>query len=121
LLITNNYYAASVHCSYYGSFQFIKYALKKFVPYSSYKDLDKASGAHGKDSHENLYKLLMSTYRGTGKKNTEELALLKKISDLKTARKRADYQEYPITKTYSQQCGQKSRQIIAELKTSFGI
>lgn len=89
-LIKMNYYAPSVHCSYYGCFQFMKYTLKNYnqttYKYIEQECLNSPSGTHGYIINNTL-----SILKSKIKDNREFANVKRKIKDLKTFRIKSDY------------------------------
>lgn len=120
VLIVEHMYASSIHCSYYGCFQRIKYTLKTYVPFPSYEDLEVSVKLKGVDSHRQLFKYLLKKYRVKGKTGTDVLRLVTQFNDIKLARKKSDYSDFEITPTYSTNTLTISKHIIEELINTFG-
>ena len=86
LLITNNMYAASIHCSYYSCFQLSKYLLKALY------DIDYAtqeSESSGKDSHYYLINEISNKIDPIS--HIAYIDYNSFIAKLKKLRKKADY------------------------------
>jgi hypothetical protein len=89
-LIDKTYYAPSIHCSYYGSFQFMKFSLKNYrnltYDFIELECKNYARGTHGyvlDNIKQDLRKKLLNT-----KDYTE---VKRKIDELKAFRISSDY------------------------------
>jgi len=120
MLIDNELYASSVHCSYYACFQ----RLKKLIADAyicDYSDLDvehrklnkSGSGKRMIGSHEFYinYKLLNLV-----KRENKEHRLVNELNDIKRFRKQADYDNISIDLNTSQNVFKKSNVIIDKLE-----
>ena len=108
LLIINNMYAASIHCSYYSCFQLSKYLLKTL------HDIDYAvqeSNSSGKDSH--YYVNNETSNKIDSVSHIAYIDYNKFIAMLKKLRRRADYSAGVI----SEEEAKKAYQCANEIKT----
>ena len=124
LLITNNLYAPSVHCSYYATFQFLTC---KWSQYSKLTFKEIANNSKGSGSHNYLIKEVID-YIKTNEldgvtdtvqrnvKNTNIQKLKRNIKDLKIFRKKSDYQNICIGVEISEQSLEYSKDIINKIK-----
>ena len=113
LLINNRHYTASVHCSYYAVFQYMKYMLahtnNRPVSYSDQIQ-------EGADSHENILRLIRDRINDPRKAR----AFGQEVRDLKKYRVSADYELTEFTDLDGLVCKEKADGLIAKLKTYFG-
>lgn len=98
ILIENNCYAPSVHCSYYSVFQLIKH---KFIKYKSitYSQLSQRIGSDKRNTHKYLIdEFCLHLQNNSSKKiNAFEIRSLKRnIEDLKQFRIESDYDNIEI-------------------------
>lgn len=122
LLIENELSASSIHCSYYGVFQFLvcKYAITLNKTFDNI-----VSETKGSDSHnyiiDGLIKQIKFSFREMEmvQKNIEEANLHKnvkrKIKDLKNYRIKSDYRNVEINKEMSVKCNIMSQNIVKEI------
>lgn len=89
-LIKMNYYAPSVHCSYYGCFQFMKYTLKNYNQ-TTYKDIEQECLNSPRGTHGYIINNILSILKSKIKDNREFATVKRKIKDLKTFRIKSDY------------------------------
>lgn len=110
-LINKKYYTNSVHCSYYGCLQYIKYILddKNVCPY-------RIQNENRKDSHEFILSKLINAI-----KNHKTLRNVRtNFESLKDKRKRADYYEDIFEVDESLQAIEEARSIIYQVKNALG-
>jgi hypothetical protein len=112
LLIENDLYAPSVHCSYFACLQFIKYKLKN-IRGITYDDIDE--NTKGLDSHQYLIREILKDFNVKAKEKRDITTLQENIKDLKLFRKRSDYEDYEIKFPVSNECLTKTKQIIESL------
>lgn len=118
LLIENNCYAPSVHCSYYSVLQLLKY---KFVTLKdiSYAVLSQKTIADNRNSHKYLIDEFCVHLRSEPKKylNLFEVRALKRdIEDLKQFRVESDYENIEINVEKSTKALNLSVSIIKRIK-----
>lgn len=117
LLINNNMYTSSVHCSYYAGLQFSKYVLanKCGIGYE-----DQEQNSKGKDSH---YFVSDKTGKALDKKggHLSYIDYNKFFSKLKNLRKKADYSEILIERDEAKKAYDYADKLIYLLKTKFAI
>lgn len=114
-LIKLSYYAPSVHCSYYGSFQYMKYALSrcKNITYEKIESesLNYRRGSHGYVIDNILYELKDKI------KNTKDFVYVKRIiKDLKAFRINSDYFNIQILLDDAEKSLKFSEEIINTIK-----
>lgn len=112
LLINNNLYAPSVHCSYYSVFQKLKYkyVLKKNI---SYDDLTQMILSDSRNTHKYVIEEFCNFIQDRYKKRE----LRNKINDLKAFRVESDYEDLEINYDKSNLALTKSKEIIREINT----
>jgi len=110
LLIYNNLYAPSVHCSYYSVFQKLKYkyVLKKDI---SYDDLAQMIILDTRNTHRYVIEEFCNFIQDRLKKRD----LKNKINDLKAFRVESDYEDLEINIDKSNLALSKSKEIIREI------
>lgn len=109
-----NYYAPSVHCSYYGCFQFIKYKLNKIGVSNEQMEIDiQLSKQGGGRKHSNQYpiKLMIDKIRGKS-----DVVKAKQVSDkiklLYTYRVSSDYHDVEVFSKQSNAALDLSKEVI---------
>lgn len=110
LLIKSSMYTASIHCSYYSSFQLSKYLLK------THYDIDytiQESNSKGKDSH--YYVINEISNRIDSVSHIAFLDFNQFISKLKKLRRKADYS----VETISEEEATKAYQCANSIMTLF--
>jgi uncharacterized protein (UPF0332 family) len=112
LLIDNNLYAPSVHCSYYSVFQKLKYkyVLNKNI---SYDDLTQLIILDSRSTHKFVIEEFCNFIQDRFKKRE----LKNKINDLKAFRVESDYEDLEINYDKSNLALTKSKEIIREINT----
>ncbi|GHT88368.1 hypothetical protein FACS189474_3500 [Bacteroidia bacterium] len=112
LLINNQKYNSSVHCSYYGCFQFMKSILCNNLKIGyNLQDAKK-----GSDTHDYIFGLLLHTMDNF----SMQRKFRSNFSGLKEKRKRADYENALIDITDSLNAIEEARIIMSNLKQAFG-
>ena len=89
-LINLNYYAPSVHCSYYGIFQYMKYALRK-CRNTTYEQIESDSLNYRDGSHSYVIDNILTELKCKIKNTTDYVYIKRIIKDLKTFRTNSDY------------------------------
>ncbi len=113
LLIKEGFYAPSVHCSYYGCLQFLKYTLKTFLG-TSYEDIESQS-AKTVGSHKYIINNILLNYRN--KVGIREYKDIKRsLLDLTEFRIQSDYENKQIIIDQSEKALTLSKSIIEEIK-----
>lgn len=116
-LIDLKYYGPSVHCSYYGSFQYMKFALRKYNN-TTYEQIETdclgfRSGTHGYIS-DNILLILRSKI-----KDSSDYVYIKRIAkDLKAFRINSDYFNIKVTIDDAEKSLRFSEEIIRSIKKS---
>jgi len=113
-LIKLSNYAPSVHCSYYATFQLIKYTLKKYGNIT-YDQIDKES--KNKGSHKYLIQKALFVFNESGFKYRESATLRRNFMDLKTLREKSNYHNIQIFSTDAEKSLAVSKEIIKTIKT----
>jgi uncharacterized protein (UPF0332 family) len=95
LLLEKDYYAPSLHCSYYSCFQLIKFTIKDFFG-TDYETLSSNISSSKKNTHQYIIdyisnELINFTDTKTGRD------FKRKIKDLKQFRQESDYDDMEIT------------------------
>lgn len=107
---------ASIHCSYYAVFMYMKYILAHTDRQPlSYEEQDEQS-KKGEGSHE--YVIGQIKQRISNRKAGQDLA--QTVRELKRARKYADYTAKQFSVEESLECKQLTEGLMAKLKTYFG-
>lgn len=124
MLIENNLHASSVHCSYYGMFQFMtcKLSHAKSISFDTI-----SKNANGPGSHNYVISEMMKCIRNNELSSTMDMlqqnvvksninTLNRLVKDLKVFRQQSDYHDIPIDKRQSSKSLELSKKIIKELK-----
>lgn len=113
----NNFHASSVHCSYYGCFQYIIYKLDKIGHSKTSIDAAVSSSKYN-HSHKYPIKLIIDELK---KKVTTDRNYFRDvdnmISDLKVFREDSDYQDIYIDDVMSSKALRMSKEIIRLIET----
>lgn len=126
LLITHGKYTASIHCSYYAVFQYMKYALNSFTislknPNISYKEQNKLKRCKApnknKKSHIVITNEVVKRLAEVCPTTAHEFS--QKIEDLKDHRNIADYQINFLKKKKSKKDLDLAKSLISTLKSKF--
>ncbi len=110
LLIDNNLYCSSVHCSYYSCFQLLKFAIKDFFGI----DYDTLS-SQIRTSNKNTHQYIIAFVRDEIENNVgqfEARVFKRKITDLKQFREEADYENIEV----DIEQGNKAYQLAGEIR-----
>ncbi len=111
LLIDNNLYCSSVHCSYYSCFQLMKFTMKDFFDVD-YSVLGTKISLSGKKTHRYIIDYLENEiHKNAGLRDARNFK--HKIKDLKVFREESDYENVEI----SIEQGQKAYNIANELRS----
>ena len=119
------YYTASIHCTYYAVFQYIKYVLAHTdtEPLSYEEQTAQAKGKKG-GSHDFVIKQIRQRIkqRISNLEADPDAALefTQDVRDLKQERIDADYTTRQFTLEQCLACKQKADELIAKLKMYFG-
>lgn len=124
MLIENNLHASSVHCSYYGMFQFMtcKLSHAKEISFDTIRINAKGPGSHNyviSEIIDFLKEKELSTALNEIQKNVVRTNLQKlkgRINDLKNSRKQSDYFDFQVDAVLSTRSLESSKKIITDLK-----
>jgi uncharacterized protein (UPF0332 family) len=112
LLINHQKYNSSVHCAYYGCFQF----MKSMLCHNLQINYDVQDAKKGKDTHDYIFGLLLY--------NIDNLSTQRKFRSsflgLKEKRKKADYENALMDMTESLNAIEETKIIMSNLKQAFG-
>lgn len=111
VLIDKQYYASSVHCSYYSVFQLLKYLVSFFNGYS-YDEISQKTQSSGKGSHVYIKDEILEFVKGD---RSEYRFVKNRIKDLKHFRLQSDYEDIDI----DFKKGSDSLRIATELRNYF--
>lgn len=120
VLHKQQYFASSVHCSYYSLFQKMKYVVKNTAGIS-YDEYETKSKLSPKSSHVFLIEWFCSEFQKKGNSRREKEALENTIVDLKTLRIKADYTNIRITPKESGDAYDTSDRLQQQIKLIFKI
>lgn len=111
LLISNNLYAPSIHCSYYSVFQSMIciYCSKNGMSFEEYSVEAKA---HQGSSHNHLIRGFCSL---VADKRASRF-LKRKIDDLKASRIKSDYDDFQVDSDFSVRALGKAKELLLEFK-----
>ena len=119
------YYTASIHCTYYAVFQYIKYVLANTdtEPLSYEEQTAQAKGKKG-GSHDFVIKQIRQRIKQRINNLEADpdaaLEFTQDVRDLKQERIDADYTTRQFTLEQCLACKQKVEELIAKLKMYFG-
>jgi len=114
-LIKISYYAPSVHCSYYGCFQFMKYTLKNYNK-TTYELIESDCMAYAGGTHGYMINNILSILR-TNLNDTQQYTQIKRlIKDLKSFRIISDYFNVQILDEEANKSLRFSEQIIRTIQ-----
>ena len=116
-LIKLNYFAPSVHCSYYGSFQYMKYALRK-CKNTTYEEIELNSLNYKSGSHGYVIDNILIELRDKIKDTRDFVYIKRIIKDLKTFRTNSDYFNIQILFDDAEKSLKFSEEIINTIKTN---
>lgn len=119
ILIDKNYYAPSVHCSYYSCFQLMKFTIKDFFEIS-YQDLTNRIGSAKQNTHSYVIKYIGNEIR----QNVDILEFREfnnKIRDLKYYREQSDYDNFEVTIDDGKKALKLADEIRGKLKNIFHV
>ena len=113
-LITKSLHAPSVHCSYYGCFQFLKYTLKNYRNLT-YEDIEQQCKTYPGGTHGYIIDTCLTDVRKKESSDTHK-ELKRNIKDLKEFRVSSDYYNVEIIIDDSEKCLDLSKKIIVQIK-----
>ena len=115
LIDDHDYFAPSVHCSYYGCFQFIKHTLNRLGHTYQMMDQEIANSRQEnvKTLHSNSYPIeLIANKIGEKHDNRAKKEIRDKIKTLKTFRVQSDYENVVVNDRKSRLALELSQEII---------
>ena len=116
-LIQLSYYAPSVHCSYYGCFQFMKYTLNNYNE-TTYLEIENQCLNYSRGSHGYIIDNTLSILKDKIKDNREFANIKRKLKDLKTFRVKSDYLNEQILSDDAGKSLEFSEKIIKTVKNN---
>jgi uncharacterized protein (UPF0332 family) len=117
LLVDNNLYAPSVHCSYYSCVQLMKYIIKDFFEID-YSEMASQISQSKSGTHVFLINYLSdSLYDNVSAEKSRSFR--RSIKDLKQFREEADYEDVEVLFDKSEKSLNMAKEIIRELKEIF--
>ncbi len=114
-LIELTYYAPSVHCSYYASFQFMKYSLQVFRKIS-YDQIETDCRNSEFSTHVFIINNILQELSSKITAKFEFQNLSRKIKDLKAFRIKSDYHNSQIINEEAKKSLEFSEEIIKTIK-----
>lgn len=119
LLISRQYYASSVHCSYYSCFQLLKYTINYFSDVD-YETLSKNISASRRGTHQYVIDFVaneLNSHLGI----RESRNFKRSINDLKQFRTESDYDNIEIGIEKGTSAFEKANEIRTYVKTNFNV
>lgn len=113
-LIIDSLHAPSVHCSYYGCFQFLKHTLKNYKKIT-YEFIEDECKAYSGGTHGYIIDKCLNEFRSKVDFNTFK-EVKRNIKDLKSFRIDSDYFDIAIIIDESEKALALSKGIITEIK-----
>lgn len=110
LLLRENLYAPSVHCSYYSCLQLIKFSIKDFFEVD-YSELSSNIASSKKNSHSYMIEFVKNEIRGKIDRQRER-DFSRNIKDLKQFREESDYDDIEIVR----EMGEKALRLAIEVR-----
>lgn len=114
-LIDKSYYAPSVHCSYYGSFQYMKFSLKDFNGWT-YAYIEQECLNYRGGTHNFIIDKILLALKNKINNSKDYVDIKRKIKDLKLFRTNSDYLNVQILHNEAQKSLDYSKEIISTLK-----
>jgi len=119
LLIRNNLFAPSIHCSYYSCFQLMKYTLNDFFGIE-YSNLSQMIATNKSNTHTYIIKYISDQIRQKiGREDYREFS--NKIKDLKTFREQSDYDDIEVSIDEGQKAYNHANEILSFLRNNFHV
>lgn len=118
VLIDNDLFAPSIHCSYYAVFQKLKYFYVKEKKLS-YQVLSQKIRIDQRNSHKFIIEEFCALYLVKCKDIYNKRLFFNKIKDLKALREESDYEDVQINFDKSNKALIKSEDIIQSIKQYF--
>lgn len=117
-LIVFKYYASSVHCSYYGSLQYMKFALRKSKNITYEKIESDCLNYRAGGTHGYMIDNILSILRPTFEDMRDYVYIKRIIKDLKKFRTDSDYFNIEILLDDAEKSLKFSEEIISSIKTN---
>lgn len=114
-LIELKYYGPSVHCSYYGSFQYMKFALRKYNN-TTYDKIEADCLGFRSGTHGYICDNILLVLRSKIKDNRDYIYIKRIAKDLKTFRTNSDYFNIKISLDNAEKSLKFSEEIISSIK-----
>jgi len=119
ILIKENYYAPSVHCSYYSCFQLLKFTIKEFFGID-YATLSTNISTSGQKTHQYVINYIAGELNQLVGE-TESRSFKRKIKDLKQFREESDYENIEVSIDQGNDALIKANEIRQYLITNFHV
>lgn len=119
-LINKSYYAPSVHCSYYGSFQYMKYTLKNLNSWT-YDYIEQECLNYRGGTHNYIIDKILLALKNKINSSKDYADIKRKIKELKLFRTNSDYFNVQILHNDAQKSLDYSKEIISALKKTLLI
>jgi hypothetical protein len=120
LLIQNNLYAPSIHCSYYSCFQLLKYIIYYFFGVE-YTKLASDISHSGKKTHEYIIEYVYDEIDKNSRDIGAKRNFKRKINELKRFRIDSDYDDVEIDLDKSDKAYRYSAEIRSYLQQTFHV
>jgi uncharacterized protein (UPF0332 family) len=118
LLIRNNNYAPSVHCSYYSVFQLMKVAMREFVGVN-YETIDANVASSKSSEHQYIRKEILNVIRESD--YSEYTRINRSIKELYLIRIASDYKNEEINLDKATKANNFSKEVISYIKKKFHV
>jgi len=119
LLIDNNLYCSSVHCSYYSCFQLMKFTIKDFFGID-YNTLSSQISLSDKRTHQYVIEYIRSEIQ-TNLGIFEARNFKRKIMDLKQFREESDYENIEVDILQGKKAYTIAQELISFLSKTFHV
>lgn len=116
ILIRENLYAPSVHCSYFASFQRMKVVMCYFCG-KSYESIDSFVASHKTSEHKYIHREILNTIHSFDSLNYSRIK--RAIDDLFQYRIDSDYKNFDVTMDKAQKALTYSADIISYMEENF--
>lgn len=118
LLIRNNNYAPSVHCSYYSVFQLMKFTMKEFIGVD-YDTIDMNVASRKTGEHQYIRNEILNVIRNSD--YSEYSRMSRNLKDLYQFRIDSDYKNIEVNSEKAEKAKSFSRDIISYIKKNFHV
>lgn len=118
LLIRNNNYAPSVHCSYYSVFQLMKVTMKEFIGVD-YDTIDMNVASIKSGEHQYIRNGILNVIRKSD--YSEYSRMSRNLKDLYQFRVDSDYKNIEVNSEKATKAKSLSRDIISYIKKNFHV